>query len=66
MKFNWKSKTFLVSLFSLCLILVQQIGGILGINTTIYNEEVTNIFNSILAILILFGIINNPQEDEKK
>lgn len=64
MKFNWKvrlqSKTFLVSAFSLLLLLVQQVAGLFGFDTTIYNERVTDIFNTVLAILVLMGIVHDP------
>lgn len=64
MKINWKvrvkSKTFLVAAFSLLLLLIQQIGALFGYDTTIYNEQVTDIFNTILAILVLVGIVHDP------
>ncbi len=64
MKINWKvrlqSKTFWVAAFSLLLLLVQQVAGLFGIDTTIYNEQVTDIFNTILAILVLIGVVHDP------
>lgn len=64
MKINWKvrlqSKTFLIAAWSLLLILIQQVAGIFGFDTTIYNEQVTDIFNSILAILVLIGVVHDP------
>ena len=64
MKINWKvrfkHKTFLVSLFSLALILVQQVASIFGVDTTIYNEQITDLFNTILAILVLLGVVVDP------
>lgn len=64
MKINWKvrlrHKPFLVSLFALILLLVQQIGAIFGIDTTIYNERVTEVFNTVLAFLVLLGVVVDP------
>ena len=64
MKINWKvrlkHKPFLVALFSLVLILVQQIASIFGIDTTIYNEQITRLFNTILSILVLLGVVIDP------
>ena len=64
MKINWKvrfkHKPFLVALFSLVLILVQQIASIFGIDTTIYNEQITILFNTILSILVLLGVVIDP------
>jgi len=63
-KINWKvrfkHKPFLVALFSLVLILVQQIASIFGIDTTIYNEQITILFNTILSILVLLGVVIDP------
>ncbi len=64
MKINWKvrlqSKTFLVAAFSLLLLLVQQVVALFGFDTTIYNEQVTDIFNTALAILVLIGVVHDP------
>lgn len=61
MKLNWKirfkSKTFLVALFSLVLLLAQQLGLILGIDLTVYNEQITAVFNTVLSILVLLGVV---------
>lgn len=61
MKLNWKirfkSKTFLVALFSLVLLLAQQLGLILGIDLTVYNEQLTAVFNTVLSILVLLGVV---------
>lgn len=64
MKINWKvrlkHKPFLVSLFALMLLLVQQIAAIFGIDTTIYNAQATELFNTVLAILVLIGVVVDP------
>lgn len=64
MKINWKvrfkHKPFLIALFSLVVLLAQQVGSIIGYDTTIYNDQVTDIFNTALAILVLLGIVSDP------
>ncbi|OXS74933.1 phage holin [Lysinibacillus sp. KCTC 33748] len=64
MKINWKvrlkHKPFLIGAFSLLLLLVQQIGALFGYDTTIYNERVTELFNTVLAFLVLIGVVVDP------
>jgi len=64
MKINWKvrlkHKPFLVAAFALILLLVQQIGTLFGYDTTIYNERVTELFNTVLAFLVLIGVVIDP------
>ncbi|MED4701598.1 phage holin [Lysinibacillus capsici] len=64
MKINWKVRLkhgpFLVGAFSLLLLLIQQIAALFGFDTTIYNEQVTDIFNTVLALLVLFGVVSDP------
>ena len=64
MKINWKARfkhgPFLTALFSLVLILVQQIASLFGFDTTIYNEQITLIFNTILGIAVLIGVVSDP------
>lgn len=64
MKINWKirlrHKPFLVSLASLLLLLANQVAAISGADYTIYNEQVTTLFETILAILVLLGIVIDP------
>ncbi|MGE7132672.1 phage holin [Lysinibacillus xylanilyticus] len=64
MKINWKvrlkHKPFLIGAFALLLLLVQQIGALLGYDTTIYNERVTELFNTVLAFLVLIGVGVDP------
>lgn len=59
-KVRFKSKTFLVAAFSLLLILIQQVAALFGFDTTIFNDQVTDIFNTILAILVLIGVVHDP------
>ena len=64
MKINWKvrlqHKGFWVSLIALLLVLANQVGAVFGIDLTIYNEQVTAITESVLAVLALLGIIIDP------
>lgn len=64
MKINWKvrfkHKTFLVALFSMALLLVQQVASFFGVDTTVYNEQATDLFNTVLAVLVLLGVVTDP------
>ncbi|WP_342578436.1 phage holin [Psychrobacillus sp. FSL K6-2843] len=64
MKINWtvrfKHKPFLISLFALVMLLAQQVASFFGLDTTIYNEQATDLFNTVLAILLLLGIVSDP------
>jgi len=64
MKINWKvrlkHKPFLLGAFALILLLAQQIGALIGYDTTIYNERVTELFNTVLAFLVLVGVVVDP------
>ena len=64
MKINWKvrfkNKPFLVALFSAVLLLVQQVGALFGVDTTFFNEQVTNIFNAVLYVLVILGVVIDP------
>lgn len=67
MKINWnvrfRHKSFLVSLFSLLLLVIQQVTSLFGVDTTVYNEQLTGIFHTVLVILILLGIVVDPTTD---
>lgn len=64
MKINWKvrfkHKPFLVSLFALVMLLAQQVASFFGVDTTIYNNQITDLFNTVLAILVLLGVVSDP------
>ena len=64
MKINWKvrfkHKPFLIALFSLALLLVQQVASFFGFDTTIYNDQATDLFNTVLSIVVLLGIVSDP------
>lgn len=64
MQINWKvrlkHKGFWVSLIALLLVLANQVAGLFGVDITIYNEQITNISETVLSILALLGIIIDP------
>ena len=64
MKINWKvrlrHKQFWVSLIALLLVLANQIAGVMGLDITVYNAQVTGISETILMILALMGIVIDP------
>lgn len=69
MKINWKvrlkHKPFLVSLFAFLLLLVQQVTAAFGYSLPeAVGEQATAIFNTILSILILLGIVIDPTTSE--
>ena len=67
MKINWKArlrhKPFIVSLFSLLLLLGNQVAAIFNADFTIYNESIPTLAETILAILVLLGIVIDPTTD---
>lgn len=64
MSINWKvrfkHKPFLIALFSILILLIQQVAGVFGFDTTIYNEQATEIFNTVLVLLSILGVISDP------
>lgn len=65
MKVNWKvrfmHKSFLLAMFSLVLLLAQQVGAVFGYDlTSMMGEQLTAIFNTVLSILILMGVVIDP------
>ena len=64
MKINWKvrlkNKTFLLALFSAVTLLITNIFGAFGIDITVYNDKVDIIFNAVLGILVLTGVVIDP------
>lgn len=64
MNINWKirltSKTFWISMTSLLLVLANQVAAIFGMDITMYNEQVTNLVETVLSILGLIGVIVDP------
>ncbi|MBL4955203.1 phage holin [Neobacillus sp. YIM B02564] len=65
MKINWKvrlrQKHFLVGMFSAILLFVQTVAELCGfhISDTI-GDKVTYIFNSVLGILTILGVVVDP------
>ena len=65
MKINWKvrlkHKPFLVALFAFVLLLAQQVTAAFGYDLpSAVGEQATAIFNTILSILVLLGIVIDP------
>lgn len=59
-KIRFKHKPFLIALFSILILLIQQVASVFGFDTTIYNEQATEIFNTVLVLLSILGVISDP------
>lgn len=61
---NWKvrlkHKPYLVSLISLILLLANQIAHLFGYDITVFNEQITEISETILTILVVLGVVIDP------
>ena len=54
-------KPFLLAMFSLVLLLAQQVGAVFGYElTNMMGEQLTSIFNTVLPILVLMGVVVDP------
>ncbi|MGE7689421.1 phage holin [Lysinibacillus sp. NPDC097214] len=65
MRINWKirfqHKPFLLALFSLILVLAQQVAAIFGYDlTSAMSEQTMNILNIVLSIFVLLGVVVDP------
>lgn len=65
MRINWKVRLqhipFLLGLFSLLLLLAQQVVAIFGYDFTgVMSEQMSSILNTVLSILVLMGVIVDP------
>lgn len=64
MKINWKvrlkKKTFWVAIISAILLFVQQVSAAFNYDITVYTNQITNIINSLLGVLVLLGVIQDP------
>lgn len=65
MRINWKirfmHKPFLLALFSLVLLLAQQVGAIFGYElTSMMSEQLSTILNTVLSVLVLIGVVVDP------
>jgi len=62
--FDWRTrfrnKTFLIALFSAVLIAAQQIATAFGFDLTVVSEKATDVFNAILTLLIVLGVVVDP------
>lgn len=63
MKINWKvrlrQKQFLVGMFAAILLFTQTVGSLLGYELS-FGETATEIFNSVMGLLVLLGVIVDP------
>lgn len=65
MRINWKVRLqhipFLLGLFSLLLLLAQQVAQIFGYDFTgVMSEQISAILNTVLSIFVLMGVIVDP------
>lgn len=65
MRINWKirlqHKPFLLALFSLVLLLAQQVAALFGYEiTSMMSEQLTSILNTVLSMLVLMGVVVDP------
>ncbi|MET4559037.1 phi LC3 family holin [Lysinibacillus parviboronicapiens] len=65
MRVNWRIRLmhipFLLALFSLLLLLAQQVAAIFGYElTSVMSDQLTSIINTVLSILVLMGVIVDP------
>ncbi|MFI3546853.1 phage holin [Mammaliicoccus sciuri] len=64
MKINWKvrikQKSFWIAIISAILLFVQQVSGVFDYDITVYTDQITNIVNSVLGVLVLLGVIQDP------
>lgn len=65
MRINWKvrfmHKPFLLAMFSLVILLAQQVGAIFGYDlTNLMDEQLTSIVNTVLSMFVLMGVVVDP------
>ncbi|MGE7949508.1 phage holin [Lysinibacillus sp. NPDC093688] len=65
MRINWKirfqHKPFLLALFSLILLLAQQVAAIFGYDlTSAMSEQAMIILNIVFSIFVLLGVVVDP------
>ncbi|MGE8034354.1 phage holin [Lysinibacillus sp. NPDC093692] len=65
MRINWKirfqHKPFLLALFSLIVLLAQQVAAIFGYDlTSAMSEQGMTILNTVLSIFALLGVVVDP------
>ena len=63
-KINWKcrfrNKIFLSSLVTALLLLSNQIAKIFGYDIVLYNDDITQLSETVLLILTMLGIVVDP------
>lgn len=65
MQINWKARfqhgPFLVGLFALLILLAQQVAALFGYTVdSELTDRLTDAFNTILMILVAFGVVSDP------
>ncbi|MEX5935760.1 phage holin [Mammaliicoccus sciuri] len=64
MKINWKvrikQKSFWVAIISAILLFAQQVSGVFEYDIMVYTDQITNIVNSVLGVLVLLGVVQDP------
>jgi len=65
MRINWmirfQHKPFLLALFSLILLLAQQVAAIFGYDlTSAMSDQAMTILNIVLSIFVLLGVVVDP------
>ncbi|MBT2813365.1 phage holin [Staphylococcus coagulans] len=61
---NWKirikQKAFWVAMLSAIFLFAQSIAKVFGYDIQVYTEQLTDTLNSVLGILVLMGVIQDP------
>lgn len=64
LKVKLKQKSFLVALFSALLLASQSIASVFGYTLTAeVGNEITYVFNTVLSIFVLLGIVKDHGEE---
>lgn len=63
LKARFRNKTFVSALFALLLTLAHQIGAMFGLDLTFINGKITEVFATLLLILVLLGVIIDPSTE---
>lgn len=59
-KIRMKQKTFWVAILSAIFLFAQSIAKVFGYDIQVYTEQLTDTLNSVLGILVLMGVIQDP------
>ena len=60
LKSRMRNKTFLVAMFAALSMLIQAILEPFGVDVTLLNDAITNVFNAALVLLIIIGVVIDP------